>query len=277
MLIAALGFSLMQGLIKFVSHVNVIQIVFFRSIITAGICTINLRRQEISLIGNNQKLLFLRSLLGLFSMTLFFFTIQTIPYGASVTLKYLSPFFTFLLAVWLLKEKVKPIQWLFLLLALVGVFLLKGFDSRIDNLSMLLAILGAFFGGCVYVTIRKIGKTEHPLVIVNYFMTSSALISGFALLFIWETPTLMDFCILICLGGFGYFGQKYMTLSFQHEEANVVAPFKYSELIYAFAIGFFFFEEGYSLFAIIGVVILLFSCVANAVVSPKKNIKPIKI
>ncbi len=277
MLIAALGFSIMQGLIKFVSHVHVIQIVFFRSFITAIICTINLKKQKVSLIGNNQKLLFLRALLGLFSMTLFFFTIQTIPYGASVTLKYLSPFFTFLLAIWFLNEKVKPIQWLFLILALLGVILLKGFDSRIDNLSMLLAIMGAFFGACVYVIIRKIGKTEHPLVIVNYFMTSASIISGIALLFIWTTPTFSDFLILVCLGGFGYFGQKYMTLSFQHEEANIVAPFKYSELIYAFAIGFFFFNEGYSLLAIIGVAILLFSCVANALVGPKNFEKPIKI
>lgn len=270
MLIAALGFSIMQGLIKFVSHVHVIQIVFFRSFITAGICTLSLRRQSVSLIGENQKLLFLRAIFGLFSMTLFFFTIQTIPYGASVTLKYLSPFFTFLLAVWLLNEKVNPIQWLFLLLALAGVLLLKGFDSRIDNLSMLLAVSGAFFGGCVYVTIRKIGKAEHPLVIVNYFMLSSALISGLALLFVWKPLTLSEFFILIGVGAIGYIGQKYMTLSFQHEEANVVAPFKYSELIYAFAIGYFFFEEGYSILAILGVAILLFSCVANAVVKTKK-------
>jgi drug/metabolite transporter (DMT)-like permease len=183
MLIAALGFSLMQGLIKFVTHIHVFQIVFFRSLITAVISTITLRKLNVPLIGNNQKILFLRSIVGLISMTLFFLTIQRIPYGASVTLRYLSPFFTFLLAVWLLKEKVKPIQWLFLLAALAGVVLLKGFDARIDNLSMLLAVLGSFFAGCVYILIRKIGKTEHPLVIVNYFMSTATVISGIAMIF----------------------------------------------------------------------------------------------
>ena len=103
-------------------------------------------------------------------MTLFFITVQRMPFGASVSLKYLSPIFTAIFAVLLLKEKVEPIQWLFFATALGGVFLLKGFDTRIDFISLILGIIGAIFGGLVYVVIRKIGTTEHPLVIVNYFM-----------------------------------------------------------------------------------------------------------
>ncbi len=266
MLLAVFAFSLMQGLIKFVSHIHVFQIVFFRSFITAIICATMLRREGVSMVGKNQGILFLRAFLGLTSMTLFFITIQRIPYGAAVTLRYLAPFFTFLLAIWLLKEKVKSAQWFFLLTALCGVALLKGFDTRIDGLSLLLAILGAFFAGCVYVILRKIGKSEHPLVIVNYFMCTAAVVSGCAMLLTWETPALNELLILICVGGFGYFGQKYMTLSFQYEEANIVAPFKYTELVYAFAIGFFFFGEGYSSLSFLGVALLLISCVGNVLV-----------
>ncbi len=274
MLIAAFGFTLMQVLIKYVNEGNiyhVFQIVFFRSLLTAIISSVALKRQKISLIGKNQKILFLRAFLGLASMTLFFLTLQRIPYGASVTLRYLAPFFTFVLAVFILKERVKPIQWLFVFTAIAGVVLLKGFDSRIDNLSMILAVLGAFFGGCVYVTIRKIGKTEHPLVIVNYFMSTATIVSGIAMLYFWQTPSLSDLLILISLGGFGYVGQMYMTLSFQNEAANIVAPFKYTELIYAFAFGFLFFNEGYTALSMLGLIILLVSCVANVIFQPKKT------
>lgn len=270
MLIAALGFSLMQGLIKYINYIHVFQIVFFRSSITALIATYTLKRKGVSLIGKHQKLLVLRSFFGLVSMTLFFITIQRIPYGASVTLKYLSPFFTFLLAVWLLKEKVNPLQWLFLVTALIGVCLLKGFDNRIDDLSMLLAVIGAIFAAGVYIIIRKIGDTEHPLVIVNYFMGSAAVISGIAMMFIWQAPTRHDLFILLSLGVYGFIGQKYMTLAFQNEEANIVAPFKYSELIFAFGIGLYFFGEGYNFISILGIVILVLSCIGNVIVRPKK-------
>jgi len=190
MLIATLGFSIMQAFIKQLNHIHVIQIIFFRSFITAILSTNYLIRNKINLVGKKQTLLILRSIFGLTSMTLFFITIQRIPFGASVTLKYLSPIFAILLALPILKEKVKPIQWLLLTFAFIGILLFKGFDTRIDNLSFIFAIGGAFFGGCVYVTINKIGKSENPLVIVNYFMSFATLVSGILLFKYWTTPKL---------------------------------------------------------------------------------------
>lgn len=247
------------------------QIIFFRSFVTAIFSTGVLVSSGHSLIGNNHCLLFLRSFFGIVGMTLFFYTIQTIPFGASVSLKYLSPFFAIILAIIFLKEKIRPGQWLFLVLAIVGVFLIKGFDSRIDGLSFTIALIGAFFGGCVYVTIRKIGGTEHPMVIINYYMLSTSLLSGIALLFYWETPDLMEFFLLILIGTIGFFGQKYMTTALQLEETNLVAPFKYSELIYAFLIGYIFFQETYDVLSLLGAFLLVASCLGNLIVKQSKE------
>jgi len=46
-------------------------------------------------------------------MTSFFYTVQLMPFGASVSLKYLSPVFAAIFAIFLLKEKIKHLQWLF--------------------------------------------------------------------------------------------------------------------------------------------------------------------
>ena len=263
MMIATLAFAIMQGFIKYVDHVHVFQIIFFRSSVTAVLSTITLLKVGVSLRGNRQSLLLLRSLFGVISMTLFFLTIQRIPFGTSVTLKYLSPFFTIILAVFVLGEKVKKAQWLLLLLALMGVILIKGFDDRIDQLSFIMSLAGAFFGGCVYVTIRKIGESEHPMVIINYFMISASIVSGLALLKYWKTPEINDLGVLILIGAIGFVGQKYMTTSLQISETNLVAPFKYTELIYAFLIGFVFFGESYSYIVIVGVILLMISCLGN--------------
>jgi drug/metabolite transporter (DMT)-like permease len=263
MLFATLGFSIMQAFIKQVSHIHIFQIIFFRSAITAVMSTSFLIKNKISLKGNSQLLLIQRAVLGIISMTLFFITIQRIPFGASVTLKYLSPIFAIILAFLFLKEKIKPIQWLFFLIALLGIFMLKGYDPRIDTLSFILAILGAFFGGCVYVTIRKIGTSEHPLVIVNYFMGSAAILSGILMIGNWELTSFIDFTILIFIGISGYIGQKYMTESFQLEETNFVAPLKYTELIYAFLIGYVFFNEIYDIDACVGILLLIVSFTLN--------------
>lgn len=263
MMIATLAFSVMGALIKQVNHINIVQIVFFRSVITALMCTIILVRQKQSLIGNHQGLLILRSILGLVSMTLFFITIQRIPFGASVTLRYLAPFFSIILAVWLLKEKANWLQWLFFVLAIVGVFIMKGFDTRIDNLSLTYSLISAVLVAGVYVTIKKIGNSEHPLVIINYFMGITATLSGVLLIFFWEAITLYELGTLLVIGLMGYFGQKFMTMSIQAESLVNVAPFKYLELVYAFLIGYFFFGEGYSSMSLIGISCILIAVIAN--------------
>lgn len=265
MLIATLGFTGMQAIIKELSNFHVFEIVFFRAGITALFCMIVLHQKSISFIGHQQKLLFLRAICGIISMTLFFFTIQSMPLGASVSLKYLSPIFTAIFAVLFIKETVKSIQWLFFATALAGVFLLKGFDTRIDTLNFILGITGAIFGGLVYVIIRKIGESEHPMVIVNYFMLSAAILAGLAMIPFWKNPTLYEWVLLIGMGSFGCFGQIYMTKAFQIEAASRVAPIKYMELIYSLVIGLIWFGEGYSFLGFLGILMILGSMVLNVV------------
>jgi len=197
MLLATLAFTIMQALIKELSHFHVFQIIFFRSGITALLCISYLKAKNISLIGKKQTFLLLRAFCGISSMILFFLTIQRIPLGASVSLKYLSPIFAAIFTVVLIKEKVQFSQWLCFTMALAGVILLKGFDTRIDNLSFVMGITGAFFGGLVYILIRKIGPSEHPLVIINYFMSSAAILSGIGMLGYWQAPSMKEWLILL--------------------------------------------------------------------------------
>ena len=267
MMIATLAFSVMGALIKQVSHLHIVQIVFFRSFITAATCTAILTKKKISLIGSNQFLLILRAILGLISMTLFFITIQRIPYGASVTLRYLAPFFSIILAVWLLKEKANWMQWIFFVLAIIGVFIMKGFDTRIDNLSLFYSITSAVLVAGVFVTIKKIGNREHPLLIINYFMGITTILSGILLFFYWKPLNSYELTMLVLVGVMGYFGQRFMTMSLQMESIVNVAPFKYLELVYAFAIGYFIFGEGYSWMSLIGICCILIAVIANFKVS----------
>ena len=265
MLLAAFAFSAMSALIKGLSGFHVLEILFFRSFITSILSMIYLRRQRISFIGNNQKILILRTVFGMIGMSLFFITLQRMPLGASVSLKYLSPIFTAIFAVILLSEKVRPVQWLFFLTALGGVFLLKGFDTRIETLDLILGIIGAISAGLVYVIIRKIGESEHPMVIVNYYMLTAAILAGLAMIPFWQNPTLYEWGILITIGILGYYGQVYMTKAFQIEAASKVAQIRYIEVIYSLVIGLFWFGEGYTFLSLLGILLILGSMLMNVV------------
>ncbi len=245
------------------------QIVFFRSLGTV-ICSLSfLIKKKIPLKGNNQKLLLLRGIVGVIAMSLFYKTLQIMPIGTAVSLRYVSPLFAAILAVLILKEKMKPVQWLFFITALFGVFLLKGFDTRVSNFAIALSMLTAFVSSFVYIIIRKIGTTEHPLVIINYFMIMALVIGGIFSIGNWLQPQGIEWVVLIAIGLFGFGGQLYMTQAFQLAETNIIAPFKYTEVLFTILLGWTFFGEYQTLASLGAMSIIVLSLLANVWV--KKN------
>jgi len=263
MFLATFCFTIMQFFVKQLATLHTFQITFFRSAISSLCCFIYLWKYQLPFIGNNQKILFLRAFLGIISMTCFFFTVQWMPFGASVTLKYLSPIFAAIFAIFLLKEKIKPLQWLFFGMALTGVLLLKGFDTRIQLASLGVGILGALAGGLIYPIIRKIGNTEHPMVIINYFMFTASVVMGLLMLPFWKPPSSIEWMYLLLLGTSGYFAQVFMTKAFQLEAVNIIAPMKYLEVVYALLIGFLWFGESYQLISFLGILLIILAMFLN--------------
>ena len=269
MFLATLFFATIQAFVKYLSGYSLYQVLFFRSAISALLCIVYLKKQNVSLIGENQKLLFLRALFGLIGMGCFFYTIQTIPFGAAVSLQYTSPIFTAILAVLFLKERVLPVQWLLFLVAFIGVVLLKGFDIRIDAINLMIGIVGAVFSGLVYVIIRKLGTSEHPIVIVSYFMVFSMIVTGLLMIPHWQTPTLQAFILLVLIGVLGYYGQVYMTKALQVENASRTIQIKYFEIVYSLIIGLLWFGESYTMISFLGIILILTSMLLNVTYKQK--------
>ncbi len=263
MVLSTMAFTGMNGLVKYLSDYNAYQLVFFRSggslFFTFGF----LWTHKIPILGKERKLLVARGLVGVSSMLLFFMAIDYMPIGSAVALRYISPIFATIFAILLLKERVKPLQWIFFLMAFAGVFVLKGFDGAIPLKGFLFVVLASLFSGLVYIIIRKIGNREHPVVIVNYFMCIATIVGGILSIFHWTTPTLIDTALLLSLGCFGYFGQLFMTKAFQLGETNVIAPLKYVEVIFAIIVGVGFLDETYTLWSFIGMLMIIGGMLLN--------------
>lgn len=261
----------MNALIKYLVHYDTFQLVFFRALGSLFFTFSYLKFKRISVWGNQKKLLVLRGLFGVTSMALFFGAIHYISIGSAVTLRYLAPIFAAILAVFFLKEKIKNIQWFFFIIAFTGVALIKGFDTNLNSLGLVLVLFAAFFSAVVYILISKIGKGDHPVVVVHYFMIIATLVGGVGSLFVWEKPEGIDLILLLSLGIFGYFGQLFMTKAFQNAQAYMVAPFKYVEVIVTLSFGVFLFNENYSLLHLLGTFLVIFGLALNVAYKAKKT------
>ncbi|XLE34759.1 DMT family transporter [Tamlana fucoidanivorans] len=269
MIISALAFACMNGTVKYLSGFNTFQIVFFRSIGSLCFTFGLLLKNNIPMFGNNKKILILRGLVGVTSMSLFFMSTKYLPIGTAVSLRYLAPIFSGIFAVLFLKEYIKPVQWLYFFIAFLGVLVLKGFDTTLNTLGLILIIISAIFSGLVYVILSKIGKTEHPVVVVHYFMMISFLVGGVVSIFYWKTPLGIEWILLLLLGVFGYFGQLYMTKAFQIASTNQVAPLKYLEVVFSVLLGIFIFTEIYTLWSLLGISMIIVALILNAFTKKK--------
>ncbi|WP_225036721.1 DMT family transporter [Winogradskyella sp. SM1960] len=269
MIISALAFTFLNVLVKSLNSFSVYQIVFFRSIGTLFFTIPFLLKNKIPLLGHKRGLMIGRSVFGLISMTLFFLSLKYIAMGTAVSIRYIAPIFAAFFALFILKEKIKPLQWFYFAIAFAGVLLLKGFDSQEEITGILLAISSALFAGLVYIMIRKIGTADHPVVIVNYFMIISAAIGGLLSIKGWINPSGKEWLIFLSLGVFGYFAQLYMTKAMQVGETNEVAPLKYLEVIFTMIIGLVWFGEIYTFWSLMGILLIILGLTLN-VVSKRK-------
>ncbi|WP_394366305.1 DMT family transporter [Winogradskyella undariae] len=269
MVISALAFTFLNVFVKTLNDFSVYQIVFFRSLGSLFFTFPYLLKNKISILGNKRGLLVLRSIFGLISMTLFFLSIKYIAMGTAVSIRYIAPIFAAFFSLFFLKEKVRPMQWLFFGIAFLGVLILKGFDSEMQVEGVVYALISALFSGLIFITIRKIGSNDHPVVVVNYFMVISTVIGGFLTINSWVTPVGIEWLILMSLGVFGYFAQLYMTKAMQVGETNQVAPLKYLEVIFTMIIGLVWFGETYTMWSLLGILLIVFGLTLNVITKKK--------
>lgn len=263
MIISALAFALLNVFVKSLNRFSVYEIVFFRSIGTLFFTFSLLIKNKISIFGNKKVLLLLRGLIGFTAMTFFYLSLKHLSSGSVVSIRYTSPIFAALFSLALLNEKIKPVQWLFFIIAFSGVVIFKGFDNEINTVGLMYALVSSILLGLVFIIIRKIGNSDHPLVIVNYYMIISTTIGGLLAYKNWVTPQGIEWLLLLSLGVFGYYGQLYMTKAFQVGEINQVAPLKYTEVIFTILIGMIWLDETYSLWSLIAVLLIIVGLTLN--------------
>jgi len=260
--------NVMEGLQHYPAH----ELVLARSIVSFSISLFIIKQRKLPVFGNNKKWLIIRGLSGTIALTIFFYTIHYLPLAVASTIQYLAPIFTVLFAMILLKEKVKHLQWFFIGLSFIGVFLIAldqsmGKSSNGDELSFLwlgLGILAAVFSGVAYVSIMKLRTTDAPISIVLYFPMIAIPIMTFMCLFDFTFPNGIEWLFLLLIGIFTQFAQILLTKALHLETASTLTPFQYLGAIYAFLIGFFVFDEKLSMLVNIGILLIISGVLVNA-------------
>ena len=257
MIISTFAFFMANVFVKQVAHIPAMETVFFRCIVATVFCVVGLRQARESLIGSNHLMLLLRGVFGTIALFCFFLTIQNMPLASAQTIQYVSPIFTTTIAIFVLGEKVKSIQWIFYAIAFSGVLVIERFDDRIAPLYLGLGLLSAFCSGMAYNLVRSLRGKEYPLTVVLHFQLVGAVVGFISLFFQWEWPQGWDWLYLFLIGVFSQTGQMFLTHALQRERIAGVAIVNYTGLVYALSVGWIIFGESQGIMALAGMALVV--------------------
>ena len=242
---AVVLFAGMNLCAKGLSNVPAMEIVFFRCAISIILTFYWLKKVNAHGAGSpeNRLRLWGRGLSGTVALFLFFVTVQKLPLATAVTIQYLSPVFTAILAMLFLGEKLRRVQWFFFALSFAGIVLLKGFDDRISWLYLGLGMLSAFLAGVAYVFVRSLSGREHPLVVVFYFQIVGTLLGGSFTALNFKMPQYWEWLLLGGVGFLAHFAQVNLTKAIQGEKVGIISSLNFFGAIYASIFGWLLFNE----------------------------------
>jgi drug/metabolite transporter (DMT)-like permease len=257
-LISALLFAAMSAFVRQLGDVAPVgQMVFFRSAcaIPPVLLIYALRGELMTAVRTRRPLGQLgRGALSVAGMFTNFSSLTRLPLADATAISFASPLITVALAAVILKETVRLYRWSAVLVGFAGVIvmLIPHFDlshyatagaASVATAGSIFAITAAFCNAGTVIQTRRLAQSETTSSIVFYFSLVTALAGAVTLPFAWHTPTGSELVMLLSLGVFGGIAHIFLTESYRHATASVIAPFDYSAMLWALLLGYWVFGE----------------------------------
>lgn len=264
---SALCFAGMSVFVRLAGDLPTFEKAFFRNFVAAIFAIILICREKIPIrIEKNARLLvLLRCIFGTAGLVLNFYAIDHLALADSNMLNKLSPFFAIIFSIFLLKEKVRPVQAAAVIIAFIGSLLIikpSGFNMQ------LLPAIGGFFGGmgagAAYTCLRKATQLgARSQIIVLCFSCFSCLFTIPFILADFVMPTAKQLILLILCGLCGAGGQFSITAAYSFAPAREISVYDYMQVIFSAVFGFFLFDQIPDLYSFIGYVLIIGMAIVN--------------
>lgn len=202
------------------------------------------------------------------SATLFFWSLGVLPLAQVVTIAFIAPLLIPPIASALLKERMQPGSVIAGLIGFAGVIVAVGFDPTSLPREKLMGVGAVLISATAYaltvVLMRMRAAKDGPAVLSLLGAIIPALvILPFALMagpVRAIVPVGITWFWVALAGVFGAIALQFLARAYARAEAQVLAPFEYTALVWAALFGWVFFSEPVSLRTWAGAAIIAGAC-----------------
>ena len=243
---AAFFFSLMTVFVRLSGDVPTMQKAFFRNIVAAFLAAFILMRsgEKFYIPRTSLMDMFLRCSIGTMGILCNFWAVDHMRIADANILNKLSPFFSILMSIFILKERPNRVEWLSVLLAFIGAAFVAKPGAGIASFPALVAILGGFTAGTAYTYVRKLGLSgvKGPVIVFSFSVFSTLILLPNILLN-YHPMSVKQFVFLVLAGCSAAIAQLSVTAAYQNAPARDISVFDYSQVVYAAMFGFLLWGE----------------------------------
>ncbi|MEM6780641.1 MAG: DMT family transporter [Pseudomonadota bacterium] len=255
-------FAVMNAFAKLLSEdFHVVEIAFWRNLLCIFPIVIYfyLTNQTDLMKPKKPRAVYARGALGALSLVVTFQAFILMPMADATAFVFTAALIAPVMAIFFLSEKVGPYRWAAIAIGFCGVLIMAQPTGDTNYLGIAFALSAAFIHAVMQVLLRHIGKADHPMTTVFYFVTIGCLLTAPFIPFVGHMPSAEDFLLLIPLAASGGIAQIMISNAFKYAEASVVSVFNYSGIVWATALGWFIFGDWPALQIWIGAAIVI-SC-----------------
>ena len=198
-----------------------------------------------------------RGILVIASTFLFVTGLQYLPLANAIAAIFMGPLFITAMAPLVLGERVGWRRWAAVSVGFLGVLVMVRPGTDAFQWALLFPITGAMCGGLRDLITRRISQAENTLAMLA-MTTIAIMVAGVVSIpFGWGTFDIADLPKFALSGTLVTAGHYLMIDAFRRGEAGLVAPFKYTSLLWAIVIGFVAFGELPDSYTLAGAAIII--------------------
>ncbi|MGL4741300.1 MAG: DMT family transporter [Sarcina sp.] len=267
-IISAICFAIMNAFIKEVKGVPLGEKVFYRNIMLFVVSLILIAKNKSSLWGTkgNRAALIGRGAFGTLGILAGFYALQHMILPTETIFADLNIFFIIIFSFIFLREKIKPVQILAIIIAFSGIFFIVHPGSKMPIFAVIVAIISAALSGGAYTIIRGLRSKERPETIV-FFLALVSLVFTVPSMIYHYAPLNMTQALLLFGAGCAIAGAELSaTFAYKYAPGKEISVFGYTEVIFSAIISLFIFGKlpgniqyiGYALIIIGGIIVFFY-------------------
>ncbi len=258
------AFSVSDAIRKLVAlNYDILDILFWQAV--AGMLVLCLVCPFLGGVGpllnlKNVKLHLIRGGLIALNTTFSITAISRIPIVDAYTIFFLTPFAVSLMGVFLFKEKIGPYRLFSILCGFIGAFIAfrPGFNDI--NPAYILALVCVFTFSTSSILVRYF---RHDKTILSFaFWPFFVLISGILIYKQMSVTWISDisFLVYVTLAG-GAYGLALLAIAYSYTlgPASAIAPYQYTQIIFALGFGYVLFGDVPDIYKIVGAGMIIVS------------------